>query len=174
MATIKLKAAYGGVTLFTSFMVGQQFVFSDFERLQREASFDNEFMDYHFQDIHHLEIGDDPAGKGYPDDCNGRYAQKKLYPEWYFMNIAKRQNQNGIETIVTMAPLSLLNGLFLPFQTMALLGIYSVGRHAYTQGYVEKEGANNKLRIAGAVMCHSTNITTIMTTLFLGVQAFTF
>ena len=53
---------------------------------------------------------------------------------------------------------------------MALLGIYSVGRHAYTQGYVEKEGANNKLRIAGAVMCHSTNITTMMTTLFLGIQ----
>ena len=85
------------------------------------------------------------------------------------MNIAKRQNQNGIEAIVTLAPMSLLNGLFLPYPTMALLGIYTLGRHAYCQGYVEKEGANNSMRVAGAAMCHSSNIATMVTTLVIGV-----
>ena len=48
------------------------------------------------------------------------------------MNIAKRQHQNGVEAIVTLAPLSLLNGLFLPYPTMALLAMYTAGRQAYT------------------------------------------
>ena len=85
------------------------------------------------------------------------------------MNIAKRQHQNGIEAIVTLAPLSLLNGLFLPYPTMALLAIYTAGRQAYTQGYVEKEGANNNMRVAGAVMCHGSNLATMVTTLVIGV-----
>ena len=43
------------------------------ERLQREVSFDHEFMDYHFQEEHQRHIGDDPAKDGHPDDGNGRY-----------------------------------------------------------------------------------------------------
>ena len=86
------------------------------------------------------------------------------------MNIAKRQNLNGIESMVTMAPFSLFNGLFLPYPTMALVGTYTLGRHLYTQGYVEKEGAFNRMRIVGSLMVHSTNIFTCVTTLGIGVQ----
>ena len=69
-----------------------------------------------------------------------------------------------------MAPLSLFNGMFLPYPTMVLLGAYSAGRMFYAQGYAEKEGANNQMRILGAVLCHSTNFITIMTSLIIGIQ----
>ena len=59
------------------------------------------------------------------------------------MNVAKRQAKNANESLVTLAPLSLVNGLFLPYQTIGLLSIYSAGRMLYAQGYNEKEGANN-------------------------------
>ena len=97
--------------------------------------FDNAFMDYHFSEEHHKAIGDDPADKGMPDDGNGRYTQKKMYPDWYFMNIARRQRFNGQESLVTMAPLSLINGMFLPYPTIAFVSAYSFGRYLYVDGY---------------------------------------
>ena len=100
-------------------------------------------MDDYFSELHHKEIGDDPAASGWPDDGNGRYMQLKSYPEWYFMNIAKRQKSNGLESIVTMAPLSMINGLFLPYPTCAFMATHTFGRYLYNLGYVEKEGAMN-------------------------------
>ena len=89
-------------------------------------------------------MGDEPAALGYPDDGNGRYARAKLYPEWYFFNVAMRQRLNGQESLVAMAPLSLVNGLFLPYPTVGLVTAYSIGRYLYVLGYREKEGAANR------------------------------
>lgn len=125
-------------------------------------------MDFHFSEEHQKAIGDDTAAQGFPDDGNGRYTQKKLYPEWYFMNIARRQRFNGHDALVTMAPLSLANGLFLPYPTIGLVGAYSLGRYLYTQGYLEKEGANNNMRVSGAVLCHTTTLATMLVTLYIG------
>ena len=77
-------------------------------------------------------MGDDLAGLGFPDDGNGRYIKNKEYPVWYFLNVAKRIKNNNTESIVTLAPLSLFNGLFLPYPTMGLLGAYVIGRNFYT------------------------------------------
>ena len=96
--------------------------------------------------------------------------QKKLYPDWYFMNVAKRQKNNNLEGIVTVAPLSLFNGIFAPYPTMFFLSTYMVGRAFYNQGYLEKDGVKDKMRMAGAAMCHGSNALTMLTTLFLGVQ----
>jgi len=38
------------------------------------------------------------------------------------------------------APLSLVNGMFLPYPTMVLLSSYIIGRYYYNDGYLEKEG----------------------------------
>ena len=126
-------------------------------------------MDYHFTEVHQKEIGDDPAPQGFPDDGNGRYTQKKVYPEWYFMNIAKRQRNNNLEGIITMGPLSLVNGLFMPWPTMVFLNSYMVGRSYYNEGYNQKEGVRNKDRMIGAVLCHCSNIFTILTSLLIGI-----
>ena len=85
------------------------------------------------------------------------------------MNIAKRQKNNGLESIVTIAPLSMINGLFLPYPTCALMFTHTFGRYLYNMGYVEKEGAMNKMRMGGALMCHSSHIFTVIISLFLGI-----
>ena len=92
-----------------------------------------------------------------------------MYPDWYFLNIAKRQGRNGTESIGMLAPLSLVNGIFLPYPTMALLFTYATGRYYYAQGYTEKEGVNNKQRVAGAVMCHTTTFVSMFMSLFIGI-----
>ena len=88
-------------------------------------------MDYHFGEEHHREIGDDLAGKGFPDDGNGRYTQKKQYADWYFMNISKRQRNNNQDNLVVFAPLSLMNGMIFPITTMLSLSGYITGRYFY-------------------------------------------
>ena len=70
-----LKPSYGGVCLLTSLMVGEYFAYRHLEYMQRQATYDNEFIEYNFSEMHHLEIGDDPARLGYPDDGNGRYTR---------------------------------------------------------------------------------------------------
>ena len=77
-------------------------------------------------------MGDDIAKLGFPDDGNGRYLEHKEYPFWYFMNVSKRIKNNNTESLVSLAPLSLFNGLFLPYPTMGLLATYLFGRTFYT------------------------------------------
>ena len=86
------------------------------------------------------------------------------------MNVTKRQRNNGLEGIVTIAPLSLMNGLFLPYPTIGLLSTYFLGRYFYTEGYMKKEGVQNNMRTAGAVLCHASNFITIINTLAIGVM----
>ena len=105
-----------------------------------------------------------------PDDGNSRYTKNAEYSDWYFLNIAKRQKTNNMENIVSFAPLSMVNGLFLPYPTMALLSTYMVGRALYNQGYVEKEGVRNWMRMTGAVMCHSATGITLTASLIIGLR----
>ncbi len=67
----------------SSVITGNCLVNGDLERLQRQYSFTNEYMDFKWTDLHQREIGDDTASLGYPDDGNGRYMQGKSYPDWY-------------------------------------------------------------------------------------------
>ena len=66
-----------------SVITGSCLITGDLERVQREHSFNNEYLDFEFGETHQKEVGDDIAGLGYPDDGNGRYMQPKSYPEWY-------------------------------------------------------------------------------------------
>ena len=61
------------------------------------------------------------------------------------------------------------NGLFLPYPTMALMSTYITGRFLYNQGYVEKENVLNRMRVAGAVMCHGSTAGTLGMTFLIGV-----
>eukprot|EP00347_Sterkiella_histriomuscorum_P009408 403341329 len=163
---MKVNRAYGGVTLCASLITGSCVTISNFERMQRQFSFDNEYMDYKFTDIHQKEIGDDPAQFGYPDDGNGRYMQGKSYADWYYVNVAKRVHSNDLEHITVMIPLSLFTGLFLPYQTTGLLATYFVGRQLYTNGYFKREGAMDKQRMVGSMLCNIGHVGIIGMTLY--------
>jgi len=80
---------------------------------------------------------------GQPDDGNGRYMQNQGYASWYFFAVAQRCHKNDLEHLVTMLPLSLVNGLMFPVTTSLLLATYLLGRTLFTKGYQEKEGAFN-------------------------------
>ncbi len=77
-------------------------------------------------------------------------------------------HSNDLEHIVTMIPLSLVNGLVMPYPTIGLLSIYFVGRMLYTKGYFEKEGAFNKKRMIGSMMCNVGHFGTIALSMGLG------
>ena len=126
-------------------------------------------MDFTFNDLHQKEVGDDVSKFGLPDDGNGRYMRAKPYPDWYFMNVARRQISNNTESIVTVLPCSLINGAVYPYVTMGLLSTYLVGRYFYVEGYVQKEGVRNNMRMAGAVMSHSATWMTTLLTLGIGI-----
>ena len=115
-----------------TFVLGQHLVFSDVERMQRKTSYNEEYMEYWFNEEHQKAMGDDLSPLGYPDDGNGRYMKNKEYPVWYFMNVAKRIKNNNTESLSMVAPLSLVNGLFQPYPTIGLLLAYAVGRNFYT------------------------------------------
>ena len=113
-------------------------------------------------------MGDDPAQLGYPDDGNGRYMQAKPYGDWYFFAVAKRVYRTDIEHLVTMIPMSLVNGFVLPYPTIGLLSAYLLGRTLYTQGCFEKEGALNSRRMMGSALCNLGHVGTLAVTMVIG------
>ena len=167
---MKISRAYGGVTLMCSLITGNCLVNSDFERLNRLYSFDHEYLELKFEDMHQREVGDDVANLGYPDDGNGRYMKERPYSDWYFMNVAKRIYRNDIEHIVTMIPMSLLNGIVYPYSTIGLLAVYFIGRSLYTNGYFEKEGAENKKRMVGSLLCNFAHVGTFGVTMMIALN----
>jgi len=70
---MKLNRAFGGVTFLVSTITGNYLYTQDLERIQRQATFTEDFMQYNFGARHNKEVGDDVAGLGFPDDGNGRY-----------------------------------------------------------------------------------------------------
>ena len=108
------------------------------------------------------------AGYGWPDDGNGRYTEVFGYGSWYFLNICKRTHRNDFEHLVTVIPLSLVNGIVYPWPTIGLLSTYFVGRQLYNNGYQEKEGAFNSMRIAGSLLVNVVHVSTIGVTMLLG------
>ena len=74
---------------------------------------------------------------------------------------------------MTVIPLSLVNGLIYPWPTVGLLGTYLVGRTLYGNGYHEKEGAFNKMRIAGSVLVNVVHMGTMGITMVLGYRMVT-
>jgi hypothetical protein len=94
--------------------------------------------------------------------------KSKIYLFSLSFNVAKRVQKNDLEHLVVMAPGSLLNGLFMPYPTLGILAIYFLGRQLYSTGYFEKEGANNKKRMAGSLLCNLSHMSTLGITIFLG------
>ena len=90
------------------------------------------------------------------------------YAAWYFLNVTKRLHKNDYEHLVTLLPLSLVNGIIYPWPTIGLLSLYFGGRLLFTYGYQEKEGAFNKYRIAGSVIVNMSKMATFGVTMFCG------
>lgn len=84
------------------------------------------------------------------------------------MNIVKRCHRNDFEHLVTVIPLSLVNGLVYPIPTIGLLSTYFAGRYMFNHGYQQKEGAFNKVRIAGSVLVNLVHFSTIGVSMLLG------
>ena len=89
---------------------------------------------------------------------------------WYFMAIAQRCHKNDFEHLVTMLPLSLVNGLIYPLATSCLLAGYLVGRNLFTYGYMEKDGAFNKTRLWGSLTVNVAKLATFGITMLIGVR----
>ena len=140
---MQFNRAYGGVCFLVSACTLQYQTMKYQETVQRQATYPKDFMNYHFQELHNKEVGDDLAENGWPDDGNGRYTEHFGYGPWYYMNIVKRCHRNDFEHLVTVLPMSLVNGLIYPWTTIGLLSLYFAGRAAYSFGYQEREGAFN-------------------------------
>ena len=165
-----LPHAYGGVTLLVGLITGNGLVLGEYERQQRMIAFNQDFLEYEVNEQHQREVGDDCAQLGHPDDGNGRYMMRRPYAEWYHVNIAKRIQRNDMEHLVTLIPLSLANGLLMPVPTIGLLMTYFLGRHMYSSGYQEMEGALNKYRMAGSLLCNLAHVGTLTLTVVLGLR----
>ena len=168
--SIKLSRAYGGVCLLTTLVASEHLAYNAIEYTYREETFYIDDLKMKYGEQNKTVVGGGIFHNGQPDDGNGRFSRDLGYEKWYKLSVIRRLKSNSQESIVTMAPLSLINGAFLPFPTMGLLSTYFVGRILYTIGYMEPEGVNNILRVSGAFCCHSTNFVTMLTTLYLGVQ----
>ena len=59
-----------------------------------------------------------------------------------------------------------MNGLIKPYSTIALLAVYFLGRQLFTWGYFEKEGAVNKKRMAGSLLCNLAHVGTVGMSLY--------
>ena len=77
---------------------------------------------------------------GYPDDGNGRYITLRPYSEQLAMSEAKKVHSDELEHVVTLAPLSLVNGIVYPWTTVGLLSFYLFGRMMYTNGLLTTDG----------------------------------
>ena len=84
------------------------------------------------------------------------------------MNVIKRCHRNDFEHLVTVLPMSLVNGLIYPWPTIGLLSVYFAGRAAYSFGYQEPEGAFNKLRMVGSLSVNMAHLATNLITLVIG------
>ena len=81
--------------------------------------------------------------------------------------ISRRIHKNDFEHLVTVLPLSMVNGLVFPRVTMGHLAVYFMGRNLFTNGYQEKEGAFNSMRIAGSITVNMVHFLTMGTSMFL-------
>ena len=167
---MKLPKAYAGVTFSVSLISFNYIFHVDLERQLREKVLSPQFTQLMLGNEHKVKIGDDLAHFGMPDDGNGRYTEFRAFSDWYFLNIEKRIHRNDFEHIVTVLPLSLINGLIYPRVTTGILLTYIVGRALYSAGYREKEGAFNQFRIAGSLMVNVAHLATIGLSGFIGIR----
>ena len=56
------------------------------------------------------------------------------------MSEAKKVHSDELEHVVTLAPLSLVNGIVYPWTTVGLLSFYLFGRMMYTNGLLTTDG----------------------------------
>ena len=69
---------------------------------------------------------------------------------------------NDFDHLVSVLPLSLVNGIVLPYTTSALLFVYCYARaNLYTKGYFEKEGSSSNKRMVGSVAVNLVNVATM-------------
>ena len=80
---------------------------------------------------------------------NGRISENLTFAKWYYFNNAQRAAYNFIEQVYFPLILVPIAGLYFDIATIALAGVYIVGRLAYTIGYVKGGPAG---RIVGAVL----------------------
>ena len=118
----------------------------------RKRVFTDERMD-EFKFIHQQSFGvDTPTPKmGYPDMGAGYYSKRIPYKDWWDFNCAQRIHGNSLEHLSWALPMMMVTGVFQPTLTAALGCVILGGRELYRYGYTQKEGAANKLRVAGSI-----------------------
>lgn len=120
----------------------------------RDRVFTKLFLSENFGDEHYQEIHEDiQKTHGYPDMGNGRYSQKLDYSDWLMFNKAQRVHYNYIEHVASILIVTLLGGLVYPVLSSIFGFLYAFGRLLYAIFYLSSEGASNKWRGLGAVLC---------------------
>ena len=143
----------------------------EFERKMRKQFFEEGTIHMTtFKDRHSKEMGDELPLMGQPDDGNGVYFQAQGYGKWYMHAVVQRLHKNDAEHLVTLLPLSLVNGLCFPLLTTTLLVGYLAGRSAFSFGYIQPEGAFNQYRLIGSAGVNLSKVSTILVSLYLGIQ----
>ena len=69
---------------------------------------------------------------------------------------------------MTLAPLSLVNGLVYPLPTICLLGFYLFGRHLHCNGLLVEDGAS-KIEVGSAIV-NTSHLATLGMATFLALR----
>lgn len=113
----------------------------------RRKVFNKDFYQKRFPEYKQLASVMKPDG-GYPDDGQGRLADKLDNEDWFALNNYRRAHMNYLEGgFAVLVPL-LIAGLSYTRVTFIAGLVYIVGREIYSQGY---RRSGSKGRLAGAL-----------------------
>ena len=84
------------------------------------------------------------------------------------MSEAKKVHTDELEHLVTLAPLSLVNGIIYPWTTIGLLSFYLFGRMMYTNGLLITDGEAKM--IVGSTILNASHLATIGLTTFMAIR----
>ncbi|KRW99077.1 hypothetical protein PPERSA_11678 [Pseudocohnilembus persalinus] len=118
---------------------------------RRSKFFSKDFMKQ-FEAEHKRHFTSDiTKSDGYPDMGNGLYGQKLPYDQWREFNQAQRVHYNFLEHIASVLVFILITGISYPWPAVGLSAATVIGRICYGF-YIGDKGANNPLRITGALL----------------------
>ena len=140
----------------------------------RSKVFSKSFLRDNFGEEHSLYTHENIEDtNGYPDMGNGRYSAKLEYNDWLLFNKAQRTHYNYIEHVASILICTLLGGLYFPLLSSIFGFVYAFGRLLYTIFYQTAQGASNKLRGLGALICDLTFLANFILAILTGVEFLT-
>ena len=165
-----------GLVIISCAVISFQIMMTGFIVVSRARSkvFTKSFLTDNFGEEHYLYTHEKiEKTHGYPDMGNGRYSEKLDYKDWLIFNKAQRVHYNYLEHVASILMVTLLGGLFFPILASVFGFLYAFGRLLYTIFYQTDEGATNKWRGLGALICDFTFLANFILAVLSGVEFLT-